>query len=264
LELEQRHPDGRSVLPTAPLTRFLCLLLEDFADEWLTKAMFHYRWNYAEDVQYCSAWVASDVSPEATRAERQVIAAELAKRQVARLELVGCSSDNIPIIELTFKSLMELLSRHLDENLFLLGSRPSLADFAFFGQLSQLATDPVPARLMRTEAQALFDWTRRMSDLSGLPVGEWDEEPLAKPTIAKLVDLVANVYLPYLIANAEAVDAGEDRFMLPIGGVSYCQASFRYQRGCLFELRRYYAELIAGQALEQFLPMDVCRALAQS
>ena len=42
---------------------FLASLIEDFADEWLTKAMFSYRWAYDADIQYASLWIADDFFP---------------------------------------------------------------------------------------------------------------------------------------------------------------------------------------------------------
>ena len=42
---------GRETVPSAPALRLLHDLIEDYADEWLTKAMFHYRWHYADDIE---------------------------------------------------------------------------------------------------------------------------------------------------------------------------------------------------------------------
>ena len=42
---------GRSIIPSDPVIAFLDYLLEDYGDEWLTKAMFHYRWYYKADIE---------------------------------------------------------------------------------------------------------------------------------------------------------------------------------------------------------------------
>jgi hypothetical protein len=41
---------GRSMLPENAVMNFLNYLIEDYGDEWLTKAMFHYRWYYDADI----------------------------------------------------------------------------------------------------------------------------------------------------------------------------------------------------------------------
>ena len=50
--------EGREAIPTNPVLNFLNYLIEDYADEWLTKAMFHYRWYYDADIK-----MAGDILP---------------------------------------------------------------------------------------------------------------------------------------------------------------------------------------------------------
>ena len=43
LQLESEHPRP-SILPASPPLRFIALLMEDYADEWLWRPAMHYRW----------------------------------------------------------------------------------------------------------------------------------------------------------------------------------------------------------------------------
>ena len=53
----------RSLIPGDRALAFLQDLIEDYADEWLTKPMFHYRWNYTADIQKASHVLILDRMP---------------------------------------------------------------------------------------------------------------------------------------------------------------------------------------------------------
>ena len=58
-DLEARHSE-RSVIPPDPAHAFIAHLIEDFADEWVTKAMFGYRWLEEVDQIQHNSWPAFD------------------------------------------------------------------------------------------------------------------------------------------------------------------------------------------------------------
>lgn len=236
-DLERRHPGRRSILPDDPVHGYLAHLIEDMADEWLTKTMFHYRWAYAPDIRYASHWIADDGFPDARGDDRAAKAKEFARRQIDRMALVGCTPANAPIIEQSFLAVLDLLESHVGLHSYLFGARPSLADFGLFGQLKTLATDPTPMAIMRARAQRTEDWVRQLDDASGIE-GAWlaPDAPLPDATVG-LLELAGAVYLPFLAANAAALENGQSTFHLELHGKPYAQAPFRYQVKCLSELR---------------------------
>ncbi len=173
--LEQRHPGQRSIIPDAHGSAFLAYLIEDFADEWLTKAMFHYRWAYETDIKYASLWIADDVFPDQKGEPRAAAAKSFADRQIERVPLVGCTPENASVIEGTYRRSLELLESHVGLHDYLFGTQPSVADFGLFGQLRTLATDPTPLAIIRGQAQRTESWLRQLDDASGVE-GAWYSE----------------------------------------------------------------------------------------
>ena len=129
---------------------------------------------------------------------------------------------------------------------FLFGSRPSAADFAWYGQLTQLATDPSPMAVMRARGPKTDLWCRWMDDLSGLEGEWWGLEEALAGSAGDLLRLAGVVYLPFLAANAAAYRDGAEELTLDALGLPYRQGVFRYQVKCLDRLCHLFNQLDNG------------------
>ena len=263
-ELERLHPGARSIVPDDPGLAFLSDLIEDFADEWVTKIMFHYRWFYADDRNFAQLWISGDRMIGAPPAKRQAMMTAFNDRQVGRMAIVGCTEANRPIIEESYFRLLSILNPHVAQMPFLFGSRPSLADFGLFGQLVILATDPTPEREMRTRAPDVFLWVLRLDDASGVE-GAWIAPDALPNAVVELLRLAADVYLPFLKANNEAFQHGDAEVAVELMGQRYTQAPFRYQVKCYDGLRKKLAGLPrdARDRIEPVLTRTGCLGFLQ-
>ena len=238
-ELENRHAE-RSIIPEDEGHAFLAHLIEDFADEWLTKAMFGYRWLEEVDQKQMSEWLAFDAFKGGGEAAVEH-AKTFRERQVGRMAIVGCTRENFPLIEASTKRVLAALEAQVTTDHWLFGSRPSLAEFSVFGQLSQLGVDPTAQAMMRAEFPYTYRWLLHVDDASGIE-GEWGE---ISPAAQAILSEVGRVYAPFLLANARAAEAGEDTFRIEVDGMPYEQGVFKYQLKCLVDLRTRYEGLSA-------------------
>jgi hypothetical protein len=58
-----------------------------------------------------------------------------------------------------------------------------------------------------------------------------------------MITYCGEVYLPFLAANAAAIENGEEAFTVELDGKPYSQGVFRYQVKCLGELKARYKAL---------------------
>ncbi len=240
--LETLYDNGRSVIPDDPGHSFLAALIEDFADEWLTKAMFGYRWLHLEDRELVSLWLSYDQNaghqPEAIDAFAQ----QFKERQMGRLDIVGATAANFPLIEATVRAVAGAFEAQVASASFLFGTRPSVAEFAIFGQLVQLASDPTPSAMLRREFPLFTRWIGHTDDLAGIE-GAWDSSATLSTAATGILKVVDAVYLPMLAANEAALAAGQPDYRFTALGHDFTQPVFRYHLRCLEELRRLYAAL---------------------
>lgn len=232
-------------MPTDPAQAYLSDLLEDFGDEWVTKIMFHYRWYYEADRAFAQDWVTTSRDPLLPKAQRDAVKKMFNDRQVGRMAIVGCTEQNRPILEDSYRLILDTLDRHFKAAPFLFGTRPSLADFGLYGQLQILSVDPTPEAEMRRRAIDVYCWLLRLDDASGID-GQWADPAAPVPeTVKALLAHCGTTYMPFLVANLKALQDGKEEVSLPIGGKPYAQAPFRYQAKCYDALRKKLAALPA-------------------
>jgi len=240
--LERQFPE-LSIHPADPACAFASALLEEYADEWVNKPMFHYRWFYEADRTATAERIARTVFG-AEDAALEKAAAGVAERMLGRLHFVGASEQNRPILEGSLHRLLGLLERHLAGRSYLFGSRPAFADFGLYAQLYECLSDPTAGAIMQSEAPLVVAWCERM--LAPESSGEFEDWGTLAPTLAPLLSQeVAGLFLPWSDANARALAAGEPGVALTLDGQAYAQEVQKYHARSLQVLRQRYAGLDA-------------------
>jgi glutathione S-transferase len=249
---EAEH-SGRSVIPADPALAFIDALLEDFGDEWLTKAMFHYRWTYLADIHKAERVLACWRGTPQDDAALAQTAALVAQRQIPRLRYVGSNPGTAPVIEAGYLRVLLALEEHFRHHAFVMGSRPAACDFALYGQLTQLAHfDPTPMAVAVEHAPRVWAWVAVAEDLSGIEPtqADWLDASALPASVHALLCEVGRLYAPVMLANARALAAGLTEVQAVVDGQAWLQQAFPYQGKCLAWLRRDY-DALNPQAREQ-------------
>ena len=224
-ELERLHP-GPCVVPPTPVQRTVANLLEVFGSEGLIAPGMHYRWSYrAEQERYLSAEFGRIVHHGPDREARLAAGAELMAYFNNFLPTLGVYDETIPAIEAAYEELLEALDIHFLHHPYLMGGRPSLADFGFMAPLyGHLACDPVPATLMKMRAPNVHRCTERMNQQTNFDgeffdtAEEWLPDDQIPPTLEPVLRLLFQDWGTQLQADAHFVNAWlESNADLPTG-----------------------------------------------
>ncbi|MEZ4331556.1 MAG: glutathione S-transferase family protein [Myxococcota bacterium] len=233
-----------SIYPTDPAMRFVALLLEDHADEWLWRPAMHMRWSHRLDRDHASGLLADELL-EHLRMPRFLKRRMLVRRQHGGFVAGdGVTPRTRAHVEASILHAFEGLEAVLARRRFLLGDRPSVADFGFMGPMFRhLAQDPTPADWMRARAPGVYAWVGRMWNARAeAGAGELLAEP-DPPVVALLVE-ACETHLVQLRENAHAFARGRSRYDQTIQGCRYAAIpASRYRVWCLERLREDWAAL---------------------
>lgn len=248
--LERRHP-GAPVMPADPLQRFLSLLIEDYADEWLWRPAMHYRWSYLVDRHLAGTQLAQELIglPLPLSLRR----AAVTRRQL-RLFVRGDGIDahTRAHAERSVARALGCLQTSFQQRPFLLGERPTIADIGLMGPMwRHFVHDPTPARLMQETAPAVFEWAARMWNARAGALGGARLIDGVPADLSPLLDEVGATHLQSLAANALAHGAGQRTHELTVQGTTYRGLpTSAYRVWCLEQLRARFQELAAPDAAE--------------
>jgi glutathione S-transferase len=208
------------VIPTSPLQRACCFILEDVFNHWLGRICVHTRWCYPDNV----AWVGPRFGANSIlnrSIEEPFTAQELLDlAPVGAMmyqgfgknvcEVNGVGPEQKAAVHADYTNMLQALHTHFADNDFLLGPRPCLADFALAGACkAHFVTDPVPVNWLGQYRSMLFDYTDRHFGHHRYADRDWLTHDRVPDSLHAVLDYVQRTYFEFARANIAAGLAGE-------------------------------------------------------
>ena len=249
--LEKDHA-APSANPEDPACRALAFILEDYADEWLNKAMFHNRWSQSPDKEAAAIRVLEQLFSGRAPARKRDAQASVIARMTERLPLVGATPENAPVIAASFQRFAELLNTHLEQHLFIFGGRPSAADFALAGQLQQMMLDPTMNTWLQDRAPFIVAWCEFMeAPTPGAPFAALTD--LSETLLPLFRDEVSATYLPWAAANSAAITKRKKDIAVELEDGPFAQTTQRYAAKSYRAIKKAVEKLADAEGLSAFL-----------
>src|SRR5262245_51162132 len=239
---EQTRPEP-AVTPRDPAVRFVSHLLEDYGDEWLWRPAMHYRWSFPETASLMSAWLAEHA--------RERRAPEWLKRRFwlhrqfgTFVKGDGVTPETRTTVEGFYQHTLDALESVVQRRSFMVGERPTEADFGFFASLFRhFFSDPAPGRIMRERAPGVHEWVARMWNLNPQRLAAKPMPERLPDDLGPLLRAVTQDYLPYLDANAAAYGKGEKSVTYRVQNTTFTEPTKPYRVWCRGRLHSRFLEL---------------------
>lgn len=240
-QLEARFP-ARAIVPYSPVQRFAASVLEAWGDEWWIPFAMHTRWSHPENLDLFVREAGAALLPWAPAFVQQRAARVPVAAMRDHLRGVGVVPAQHAAMDAWLHDMLDALDAHFEATPFLLGPRPTLADFGLVGPLyAHLGRDPWPKRELIAPRRQLQAWVDRMVEPAAAEPAAFDAGDELPATLAPVWHSVFGEFLPMIEAiNARvraalpslpagrAFPRGLDEVGFPMGKGTFRRAALPY------------------------------------
>ena len=225
--LEKRLPQ-RAIIPDTPVQQLVCYLVELYGDEWMVPMpSMHYRWNYPENREFLYGQFGGIALPFAPEFIKRIAGKKVSQRFSGYIPKLGLTGDIKGAIEQRHEQLLDSLQKHFQQYKFLLGDRPSLADFSMFGPLyAHLYRDPAAGKIMRERAPLVVEWIERLRHPIN-DIGNWVENDVIPEAVMDILKMLFEDSMPIHLEAVKRVtewadqNPGEKRMPAALSGIDF-------------------------------------------
>ena len=249
---EAAYPE-KSTVPEDNRLGFIMWLLEEFSDEYMPRIHMHTRWGNDQNNRTMGHRIARGFTFGNPSMTSQNMGPVISQRQEGFSKHLGLGNEDIkPNMDKQILDLLAILEEHFKHHQFLLGFKPSMADFALYGPLKiHLFNDPQSNEIMELNGPRTCRWLDSIMDLGDTrgcagqtEFGDWINLDDGIPeTLQSLLSFVSKTYIPF--AKACAI-AGKDRnksFTATVYGEEANFSVHQYRVWSFEQLQLKYQEL---------------------
>ena len=204
--IEHQHTQ-HSIIPTGWTQQLAALLLELHADEWIPMLHLHTRWNNPVNKSFIISDFAQNAFPYLPKFIAQRLIKPKAKQMQSYLPILGITPSMIPALEAWGNEMLDALEIHFTEYDYLLGGKPCIGDFAFYGPLyAHLWRDP-GSRSMISSRPHIESWLQRMKNPPQDYTGSFVPDDQIPTTLDPIFKRIFQDQFPVLQHTVEVVQA---------------------------------------------------------
>jgi glutathione S-transferase len=256
MALDAIFPDGglfpSAVNPKLAEARIVGRIVEDYLDEWFPRFAVHFRWMYDAGIAVGADRIVRDMvgapakgdMPDAQKAMYDLAVEKFSDWGKGTCESVGAGEARKPETRAEFIRIIKIFNGILDRQDYLIGNRPTLADFALWGGLyAHFNFDPTPKALIAKYAPNLNVFETRLKDARVSDMPSWQDVQISLDVLDPLLAEIGGNFMPFLMTNKAALEAGEKGFEAAVDGDDLPFRSRKYMESCRLDIAVEIADL---------------------